>query len=187
MSAPRSDSIAQRLTRLTPPARVAFAAACAERTLPVYEADGYPAVDAGLPSLHQAIAFIWRRLATGESPAEEGVAVREAAAAALPSRAESSDGGVYLPTTLAGITVLEALDCALAVPSASVERVAQSSLDAFNAFFEVTGGERVSRYEEQWQEAAVSALEAAAAGPPRPELFAELGVPETELVIDEED
>jgi hypothetical protein len=184
---PRFGSLAERLARLPPQSRLAFAAACAQRTLPVYEADGYPGADQGIAALRQAIDFIWRSLATSECPSDEGLAVRAAAEAALPSREESSDGGVFLPTTLAGITVLEALDCALAVPSASVGRVAQSSLDAFDAFFEVEGGERLSRHEEQWQEAAVSALETTAAQPPRQELFTELGVPETELVLGEED
>jgi hypothetical protein len=153
----------------------------------VYEADSYPGAEAGIAALRQAIGFIWRTLATGECPAEEGLAVRAAAEAALPSREESSDGGVYLPTILAASTVLEALDTALGAPSASVAQVAQSSLDAFDAFFEVVGAERGSQYEEVWQEAAASALEACGAQSPRPELFRALGVPATELAIEEED
>jgi hypothetical protein len=70
--------------------------------------------------------------------------VRAAVEAVLPSREESSDGGIYLPTLLAAITVLEALDTALGTSSASLLRVAQSSLDAFDAFFEVNGDERGS-------------------------------------------
>jgi hypothetical protein len=185
--ASHSDRIAGRLARLPLPSRVAFAAACAERTLPVYEADDYPGAPAGVAALRRAIGFIWRSLATGECPPEEARAVRDAAEAALPSREESADGGLYLPTTLAAITVLEALDTALADPSASAARVAQTSLDAFDAFFEVIGAERDSQYEEEWQEAAASALEATTDRAPRPELFRDLGVPATELMREEED
>jgi hypothetical protein len=177
----------ERLARLPAPCQVAFAAACAERTLPVYEADGYPGAAAGLAALRPAVAFIWRTLAAGGCPPEEGRAVRAAVQAALPSRAESADGGTYLPSSLAAITVLEALDVALGDPGASPARVAQSSLGAFDAFFEAAGGERSSRYEEMWQEAAISALEACAAHPPGPDLFGGLGVPATELAIEEED
>jgi hypothetical protein len=166
---------------------VAFAAACAERTLPVYEADGYPGAAKGIAALRQAIELIWRILATGESPAGSGQAVRAAAEAALPAREESSDGEAYLPTILAATTVLEALDTAWGIPCASAARVAESSLDAFDAFFGVVGGARESRYEELWQETAVSALEATAAQPLRREMLASLGVPATELVIEEED
>jgi hypothetical protein len=184
----RSGSIiSERLDRLSPPYQVAFAAACAERTLPVYDADSYPGAVARIVALRQAIEFIWRILPTGECPGEESRAVRAAVEAALPSREESSDGGIYLPTLLAATTVLEALDIARGVSSASLAQVAQSSLDAFDAFFEVAGDERGSRYEEMWQEAAVSALEAYGARPPQRDLFRDLGVPVTELAIEDED
>jgi uncharacterized protein YjaG (DUF416 family) len=185
--APHSNSITERLSRLSPSSRVAFAAACAERTLPVYEADDYPGAETGIVALRRAIDFLWRTLAAGERPAAEGRAVRAAVEAALPSREESSDGGIYQPSILAGVTVLEALDAALGVSTASPARVAQSSLDAFNAFFEVVGAECDSRYEEMWQEAAVNALEHNGTQPPSRELFRDLGVPETELVIEEDD
>jgi uncharacterized protein YjaG (DUF416 family) len=185
--ASHSTPIAERLTRLSPSSQVAFAAACAERTLPVYEADDYPGAETGIVALRQAINFMWRTLSAGECSAEEGRAVRAAVEAALPSREESCDGGVYLPTLLAATTVQEALEAALGTASASPARAAQTSLDAFNAFFEVVGAERASRHEERWQEAAVNALEQDGTQPPSRERFRDLGVPETELVVEEED
>jgi uncharacterized protein len=128
--------------RLTAWARVGFAALCCERLLPAYagfaQASGWG--DAGV--LRQALDRVW--VAIGDRRAISGEEARELVERCLPlvpHLDDPFDTDLAAPAQNAAIAVLETVECARDGDPRRAEGVGDLSVDAFEAYVDLTEGQ----------------------------------------------
>jgi uncharacterized protein YjaG (DUF416 family) len=130
------------LERLTAWARVSFAALCCERLLPAYagfaQATGWG--DPGV--LRQALDRAWAAIASGQAIAgEEARALVERCEQQVPHLDDPFDSDLAGPAQNAAIAVLETVECARDGDPRRAEGVGDLSLDAVEAYVDLTEGQ----------------------------------------------
>jgi uncharacterized protein YjaG (DUF416 family) len=130
------------LERLTAWARVGFAALCCERLLPAYagfaQATGWG--DGGV--LRQALDRVWAAIASGQAISDgEARELVERCEQQVPHLDDPFDTDLAAPAQNAAIAVLETVECTRDGDPQVAERVADLSLDAFEAYVDLTEGQ----------------------------------------------
>ena len=149
----RLEALALRITRLPHRLRIAFAAGCAERALPVLEYEDNPGGPGFLSAFRAAVEAVWAAaLAPTPSP-DQLLTATQAVEAVFP--AEDHYCG-YGNTVSAGAGVLRALDAATDLSGRAVTNV---SLHVSSAYHGVTECDAEPTDDLCWQELAVQRLE----------------------------
>jgi len=131
-----------QLERLTAPARVGFAALCCERLLPAYtgfaQATGWG--DAGV--LRQALDRVWAAIEGDQAiSAEQARELVERCLQQVPHLDDPFDTDLAAPAQNAAIAVLQTVECARDGDPQRAEGVGDLSLDAFEAYVDLTEGQ----------------------------------------------
>jgi uncharacterized protein len=130
------------LERLTAWARVSFAALCCERLLPAYagfaQATGWG--DPGV--LRQALDRAWAAIDSGQAIAgEEARALVRRCEQQVPHLDDPFDTDLAAPAQNAAIAVVETVECACDGDPRRAEGVGDLSLDAFEAYVDLSEGQ----------------------------------------------
>jgi hypothetical protein len=147
--------------------RLAFAAGCAERVVPVHDFDGY----ADSEGLQRAAELVWRAALGGKVSDATIQKADKAAVEAMPESAEDEPG--YNATVLSGVAVRNALDAIRDRTPASAIRVSRGEYDAYEALRNAP--------EQDWQRRAASLLEGPAGQTLSRNAFDQLGEPPKHL------
>jgi hypothetical protein len=146
----RSRALAIRIARLPDPHRVAFAAGCADRALPVLEYEEFPGGPDFLATFRTAVEVLWEAV---NSPATDLVATHKALAAVFP---KGDHYAGYDGTVSAGAAVLRAVDAAL---DPTGRAAADAGLHVSSAYEQVTQWDDEPTDDMDWQEQAIGLLE----------------------------
>jgi uncharacterized protein YjaG (DUF416 family) len=130
------------LERLTVPARVGFAALCCERLLLAYagfaQATGWG--DGGV--LRQTLDRVWAAIEGGQAiSAEETQALVERCLQQVPHLDDPFNTNLAAPAQNAAIAVLETVECARDGDPRLAEGIGELSVDAFEAYVDLTEGQ----------------------------------------------
>jgi hypothetical protein len=167
------STIDERLDRLPRHLRTAFAAACAERVLPVYEFDGYEEDD---DSLERASEIVWKA-ACGVRVEPRALDIMEQAVRDVTPSADDEPG--FGPSIYSALTVLGALQAVEDETSDSAKRAGWSERDAYASVAQ--DKQEGARSEQAWQERALDLLESWGDKPVTRDMFEPLGDPPVEL------
>jgi hypothetical protein len=149
----RSRALDIRIARLPHRLRIAFAAGCAERALPVLEYEDYPGGPGFLSAFRAAVEAVWAAALDPTIAPDQLDTTRQAVEVVFP---EGDYYSGYQNTMRAGVGVLRALD---AVEDSSGRAVADVSLHVSSAYEGMTECDAEPTDDLGWQELAVGRLE----------------------------
>ena len=149
----RSETLAMRIARLPHRLRIAFAAGCAERALPVLEYEDYPSGPEFLSAFRVAVEAVWAAALDPTMAPDQCIVAREVMEAVFP---EGDHYSGYQNAMRAGIGIQCALD---SVADSSGRTVALVSHYVSSAYEGVTECDAEPTDDLGWQELAVGRLE----------------------------
>jgi hypothetical protein len=168
---PAIQDLERRIGALPPNKRLAFAAGCAERVIPVHDFDGY----ADSEGLQRAAEMVWRAALGGKVSDATVQKADKAVVEAMPESAEDEPG--YSATVLSGVAVRNALDAIRDRTPVSAILVSRGEYDAYEAL----GDAPARDHEQDWQRRAVSLLEGPEGQTLSRNMFDQLGEPPMHL------